>query len=325
MPNDKHRPSARQLRAAILALISASALRCARQTQIFRVWPCFTAGRGAGRLSPRATLVDLLVSPRTHQEFSDTGLALLNKAPRFGTYEMEWLLLRNEMRSTGHEEVTLEQQWRPQDLARIRASQFHPSLDELVFVGDLIGKGPSPEEVVRIARKYSAKAVQGNHEYNLLQWRKRGGILPDPEGRIKERYAATVKGLEEDEWDWLESLPLKLQLDLPQSPLPVMVVHAGLVPGVSIEQQEPENLVNLRSFDHEGRASKQYDAGGGGLQREPFAIGLDTGAVYGDELTALLLPKNLDRSLAHLEPQHFAQVRARRAYAQKSDDLKSTQ
>lgn len=38
--------------------------------------------------------------------------------------------------------------------------------------------------------------VQGNHEYNLLQWRKRGGILPDPEGRIKERYAATVKGLE---------------------------------------------------------------------------------------------------------------------------------
>ena len=37
------------------------------------------------------------------------------------------------------------------------------------------------------------------------------------------------------------------------------------------------------------------------------------GAVYGDELTALLLPKNLDRSLAHLEPQHFAQVRARRA------------
>ncbi|CAK9102119.1 unnamed protein product [Durusdinium trenchii] len=221
----------------------------------------------------------------------------------------------------------------------LEASQFHPSLDELVFVGDLIGKGPSPEEVVRIARKYSAKAVQGNHEYNLLQWRKRGGILPDPEGRIKERYAATVKGLEEDEWDWLESLPLKLQLDLPQSPLPVMVVHAGLVPGVSIEQQEPENLVNLR------RASKQYDAGGGGwarhwrgpmqvifghdarrgLQREPFAIGLDTGAVYGDELTALLLPKNLDRSLAHLEPQHFAQVRARRAYAQKSDDLKSTQ
>lgn len=134
----------------------------------------------------------------------------------------------------------------------LEASQFHPSLDELVFVGDLIGKGPSPEEVVRIARKYSAKAVQGNHEYNLLQWRKRGGILPDPEGRIKERYAATVKGLEEDEWDWLESLPLKLQLDLPQSPLPVMVVHAGLVPGVSIEQQEPENLVNLRSFDHEG-------------------------------------------------------------------------
>ena len=36
---------------------------------------------------------------------------------------------------------------------------------------------------------------------------------------------------QEDDWQWLEALPLMLHLDLPKSPLPVVVVHAGLVPG----------------------------------------------------------------------------------------------
>jgi hypothetical protein len=39
--------------------------------------------------------------------------------------------------------------------------------------------------------------VQGNHEYNLLRWRRRGAPLPDPQKKIKESYAATVKDLED--------------------------------------------------------------------------------------------------------------------------------
>jgi len=46
--------------------------------------------------------------------------------------------------------------------------------------------------------------VQGNHEYNLLRWRRRGAPLPDPEKKIKESYAATVKDLEDkiDGFGW---------------------------------------------------------------------------------------------------------------------------
>ena len=43
----------------------------------------------------------------------------------------------------------------------------------------------------------SMAEVQGNHEYNLLLWQRRGAPLPDPEKKIKESYAATVKDLEE--------------------------------------------------------------------------------------------------------------------------------
>ena len=107
------------------------------------------------------------------------------------------------------------------------------SEDELIFVGDLIGKGPSPREVVRMARRLEARAVQGNHEYNLLAWRHRGAPLPDPLGQIKEAYAATVQELEEEDWQWLAKRPLTLKLSLPQ---PLLVVHAGLVPGLQASE-----------------------------------------------------------------------------------------
>ena len=44
---------------------------------------------------------------------------------------------------------------------------------------------------------------------------------------------------QEDDWQWLEALPLMLHLDLPKSPLPVVVVHAGLVPGPGSEGFKP--------------------------------------------------------------------------------------
>eukprot|EP00434_Breviolum_minutum_P012523 symbB.v1.2.011033.t2/scaffold733.1/size168030/4 len=143
----------------------------------------------------------------------------------------------------------------------LQAANFRKNQDELIFVGDLIGKGPSPHEVVQIARDSSARAVKGNHEYNLLRWRQRGAPLPDPEGKIHESYAKTVQELK--------------------------VV-----------------------FGHDARR---------GLQKEAFAVGLDTGAVYGDALTALLLPKNWEKPLTELEQRHFLSVQSLRAYANKMD------
>ena len=86
------------------------------------------------------------------------------------------------------------------------------------------------------------------------------------------------------------------------------MVHGGLVPGIPIEQQTRDHLLNLRSIKDNGEPSKKivgapwaslwtgpehvvfgHDAVRG-LQRHPFATGLDTGCVYGRELTALVLP-----------------------------------
>eukprot|EP00439_Symbiodinium_sp_Y106_P077011 s874_g16.t1 len=179
--------------------------------------------------------------------------------------------------------------------------------------------------------------VQGNHEFNLLRWRQRGAPLPDNQNVISAGYAATVSELEEEDWAWLASLPLHLVLPLPRARTPVLVVHAGLVPGVALDDQQPYDQVHIRSLDSQGYSSELFEAGGGpwarafrgpeqvifghdarrGLQKESFALGLDTGAVYGGSLTALVLPKASTSALPP-PPSALQSVPARRAYVAKT-------
>ena len=49
---------------------------------------------------------------------------------------------------------------------------FLPENDHLIFVGDMINKGPDSVGVVEIARKYGASAVRGNHEDRILKIRR---------------------------------------------------------------------------------------------------------------------------------------------------------
>jgi hypothetical protein len=174
--------------------------------------------------------------------------------------------------------------------------------DRLVFAGDLVAKGPDSQAVVALARERGALAVLGNHDAHVL----------------KASHREAARALREPDWQYLETLPL--WLDFPE--LNALVVHAGLLPQVPLEQQPRHLLLNLRSIDAEGRGSPRVSAGRPWaqlwpgprfvvfghdalrkLQRHPFALGLDTGCVYGGHLSAVWLP---ERTLI--------QVPAKRAY-----------
>jgi hypothetical protein len=191
---------------------------------------------------------------------------------------------------------------------------FERGRDRLVSVGDLLGKGPSGAEVVRYFRKRGHLAVRGNHDERVIAWHR--GDDARPLSKVHSRDAARLSARD---WAWLEARPLVLPLD----ELGVLVVHGGLVPGTPLEQQVPRTVLNLRSFRADGSPSNRIDDGEPwakawpgpelvvfghdavrGLQRWPFAIGLDTGCVYGGALTGLLLPEH-----------RFVSVRARRPYA----------
>jgi hypothetical protein len=175
------------------------------------------------------------------------------------------------------------------------------SADDVVLVGDLVAKGPDSQGVIQFARERGLRAVLGNHDAHLLHVRH-----PEPGHEPKGEHRKIAETLGPADWAWLETRPLTLEL--PEHRM--RVVHAGLVPGVPLEQQRREDLLNLRSITSDGRPSKRANEGVPwasvwrgpehvvfghdavrGLQQHPFATGLDTGCVYGKQLTALVMPE----------------------------------
>lgn len=200
--------------------------------------------------------------------------------------------------------------------ALIRKLRPRPE-DKLVFVGDLVAKGPDSAGVVARVRELKALCVRGNHDEAVLRIRRasqQGCELP----RAKKTHLRVAERLREPDWLWLETLPLYLRF--PE--LGCAVVHAGVVPGKPLERQHPDDLMTMRTLRPQGTASSRLEDGElwaprypgpehivfghdaiSGLQRTPFATGIDTGCVYGRELTALVLPEGT-----------LVQVPARRAY-----------
>jgi hypothetical protein len=174
--------------------------------------------------------------------------------------------------------------------------------DRLISVGDVVVRGPDPHGTVTLLRKTGARAVRGNHEDRLLRWlasRDKGRADP-PLGQLARR---AVDALRPRDWEWLSGLPL--WIDLPEHE--VRVVHAGVLPGVPIAQQDPRTLLFMRSIDEHGRPvaerggpswahrwpGPEHVVFGHHAKEEPeiaeHATGIDTGCVYGGRLTAMVL------------------------------------
>jgi predicted phosphodiesterase len=190
--------------------------------------------------------------------------------------------------------------------------------DAVVLVGDLVAKGPSSRGVLAIVRELGARAVLGNHDARVLSWKQAlDAGLPPP--RLSPVHEAVARALDERDFEQLAALPFFLRL----SEHSAIVVHAGLVPGVPLEKQDPDLLMNMRTLRPDGTGSRRPNDGvlwgsawrgpelvlfghhaSRGLQQHPFAIGLDTGCVYGGRLSACMLPE-----------RRIVSVPARRAYA----------
>ena len=83
------------------------------------------------------------------------------------------------------------------------------SVDVIVSVGDVVGYGAAPEECIKILRDAGAFVVQGNHDAACV------GAIDD---EYFNRYARdavrwTRAELSRDDLDWLEGLPLTLELE----------------------------------------------------------------------------------------------------------------
>lgn len=172
--------------------------------------------------------------------------------------------------------------------------------DRLVMVGDIVARGPHPAKTVDLLRTVHARSVRGNHEDRLLAWKNAGDRST---AVLAATHRDTARVLRDRHWSFLESLPL--WVDLPEHG--VRVVHAGVVPGIPIEQQSPRTLMYVRCVDERGEPVERRGArlwgesyegpphvvfGHNALdapQIHSWATGIDTGAVYGRRLTAMVL------------------------------------
>ena len=176
------------------------------------------------------------------------------------------------------------------------------SSDRIVFVGDVIGRGPNSVGVLNRILSLGAISIQGNHERHLLE-------LVDGDqanGEFARPAAARwsfAQLLEAHHFAMLRAMPLYLDLPLHGA----CVVHAGVLHGLDLAAQDPWVLTHMRSLDSLGRPSSELGdrswaaeypgpvhvvfghSAQRGLQLHSHATGLDSGCVYGRRLTGLLL------------------------------------
>lgn len=215
--------------------------------------------------------------------------------------------------------------------------RFGNADDVVILAGDLVNKGPKSVDVVRLARARGFHGVLGNHELASLRAHSQRGGGQSPESA--PRYSWTDE-LEEADLEYLRALPSTISLPLHDA----IVVHAGLVPGVRLEEQKTLDMVVMRNLikrESEGgiaglvAAEKDTDGGQAwasmwtgpqhvyfghdakrGLQKHAHATGLDTGCVYGCRLTAALLERG--------KPARLVSVKAARVYSAPAAKLSSS-
>jgi predicted phosphodiesterase len=182
--------------------------------------------------------------------------------------------------------------------------------DRIICVGDLITKGPKNKEVLELFMTDARfSTVIGNHDLALR--RKWNGEEIDLKPAQKETHKE-LKGEKDAYASFFNRMPFTIDLDTH------LVVHAGLRPNVELYSQTTDDLTLLRTLG----ADRESDEGtpwyhvyhgdkivlfGHWPSPEPRrgrkAIGLDTGCVYGYNLTAYII-----------DSDEFVNVKAKRAY-----------
>ncbi|OAQ54495.1 metallophosphoesterase [Natrinema mahii] len=148
--------------------------------------------------------------------------------------------------------------------------------DLAVFVGDLVRKGPDSKAVIdRVRRSPRLLSVRGNNERKLIEG------------------SASLSALGPIDYQYVESLPTAISWD------GGLVVHGGVDPTRSLATQTRDDVLTMRSPEGDGYDGPfWFDAYEGPprvffghtvletpIERE-WAVGLDTGCVYGGSLTA---------------------------------------
>lgn len=198
---------------------------------------------------------------------------------------------------------------------------YEGKIDKLIFVGDLIDKGPNPKEVIEFCKTWASccEFVMGNHEEKHVRFH-----MHERKAKKNPRYTNPMKVHEDflrtrnellkitlfDPFKFMDEMkPYFYVLDDAQH----LVIHGGLLPGEKAEYMHPKLLTRVRyvKSDNTMAALDEIDATmpfwtdlykgpekivyGHQPWLEPEVsentIGIDTGCVHGNKLCAYVVPE----------------------------------
>jgi len=176
-----------------------------------------------------------------------------------------------------------------------------------ISVGDILDKGPYPVEALRYAKKNNIFTIMGNHEYkHIRKYWGRNVQLDEDQQRVYPQ-------LKQEDFDFIESMPFFLKLNK------LTVVHAGVTNRIYLSNP-PLNIMTLLLFlrdvdennkflplNHNNPNARYWaDVYNGhegfvvyghnpfkDVKRNKYSIGIDTGCVYGNKLTAYVIKNTL--------------------------------
>ncbi|KAL0024272.1 hypothetical protein WJX79_001692 [Trebouxia sp. C0005] len=121
----------------------------------------------------------------------------------------------------------------------LRKCQFQQGSDVLAFNGDIINKGPKSVQAIDLIQSLGGIVVRGNQDDKALaqyvQWQS---------GEPLEEKSKWLEELGAERAEWLKQLPFSLSVPC----LKLLVVHAGLIPGIPLKEQSLKTLTELRTL-----------------------------------------------------------------------------
>jgi serine/threonine protein phosphatase 1 len=194
----------------------------------------------------------------------------------------------------------------------LKKASYNKENDRLIFVGDLINKGPKSMDVLNWVKSEGCEVILGNHELGFIRYLMR----PDPTFKAFIKLEKEMEGKAKEWGEWMSHFPLYIKED------DFIIVHGGIVPGMKLEETPDYLITRIRTWD--GKGEDMYNDedppwyefykedtlvvyghwAGQGLNIRENTIGIDTGCCWGRKLTLL-----------HLETREVFQVDAKEEYA----------
>jgi bis(5'-nucleosyl)-tetraphosphatase (symmetrical) len=194
------------------------------------------------------------------------------------------------------------------ELRALRSKLKIKEEDREFCVGDLLNKGPKSVELLRYVKSEGILCVRGNHEDKFIRYHhhQKNGNNPM---RLNALEQEIYDRLNEEDFVFLESLPLYRMFG------ELCILHAGVLPTTRLEKLDKKaaaQIMRVRYVDETGRFvhlentdpakhffwSELYDGRYGYIvyghqpflkpRVDRFSFGIDTGAVYGNELSAVV-------------------------------------